>query len=224
MSVFAQCERALGLIRGNRLTGLSASDRGMLEALDAEGLAATHAQDEAVRCAVHFGPVRDRLLRLHPWTFARKGAALARMAPSSSLPAGWGHAFALPGDCLRPLALVATGKGDRGSVLTRWEVADGKLLCDVETVHLRYTARVVDTGRWDPAFADAFCASLAGELAAAVTGQAANIQLMEQRAQLAVQDGYRTGAIKAETGLPVRMGAWMDYSGIPTGPWDGGWA
>ena len=221
MSVFLQCERALGLIRGNRLTSLSAAERAMLEALDYEGLAAAHAQDEAVRCALHFGPVRDRLLRLHPWVFARRSAAPARLASSGI--AGWKYAFAVPPDCLKALCLIGESPVRAGglNVLTHWEVVDGRALCNHDPVVLRYTARITDTGKWDPAFADAFCAALAGELAAAVTGQASNIQMLEQRALLAVQDGYRTGAIRAESGLPVQMGAWLDYSGLPT-VFDGG--
>ena len=42
------CERAIGLVRGNRLT-LSGSERSMLEALNYEGLAAARAQDEDLR-------------------------------------------------------------------------------------------------------------------------------------------------------------------------------
>lgn len=204
------CERAIGLVRGNRLT-LSGSERSMLEALNYEGLAAARAQDEAVTCARHFAFVRDRLLRLHPWTFARKTAALARLV--APLP-GWGAAYSLPADCLRLLALVS-GEGQK--TLVHYETLGRTVLCNHSPVHARYTARVTDTNQWDPAFADAFCASLAGEAVAAITGEVNAIQMMEQRAQLAIQDAYRTGAISCAGELPLQQSPWLDYSGLPSG-------
>ena len=210
MSVFLLCERAIGLVRGNRLV-LSGSERSMLESLNYEGLAAARAQDEAVTCARHFAFVRDRLLRLHPWTFARKTAAPARLA--APIP-GWAAAYALPADCLRLLALVS-GKDQKA--LVHYETLGRTVLCNHSPVHARYTARVTDTSQWDPAFADAFCASLAGEAVAAITGEVNAIQMMEQRAQLAIQDAYRTGAISPVTGLPLQEDGWLDYSGIPSG-------
>lgn len=214
MSVFMLCERAIGLVRGNRLA-LSSSERSMLEALDYEGLAAARAQDEAVTCARHFAFVRDRLLRLHPWTFARKTAALARLV--APLP-GWGAAYSLPTDCLRLLALVS---GEQ--TLVHYETLGRTVLCNHGSVHARYTARVTDTSLWDPTFADAFCASLAGEAVAAITGEVNAIQMMEQRAQLAIQDAYRTGAISCAGELPLQQSAWMDYSGVPSGFGDRGY-
>lgn len=210
MSVFLLCERAIGLVRGNRLI-LSGHERAMLESLNYEGLAAARAQDEAVTCVRHFAFVRDRLLRLHPWLFARRTAAPARLA--APIP-GWAAAYALPADCLRLLALVS-GKDQK--TLVHYETLGRTVLCNHSPVHVRYTARVTDVDQWDPAFADAFCASLAGEAVAAITGEVNAIQMMEQRAQLAIQDAYRTGAISPVTGLPLQEDGWLDYSGIPSG-------
>ena len=214
MSVFLLCERAIGLVWGKRLV-LSSGERSLREDLNYEGLAGAHSQDETVACARHFSFVRDRLLKLHPWVFARRTAAPARRTDAV---AGWDYAFALPTDCLKVLAVV-----EGGMALTHFEIVDGELLCNYETVHLRYTAKVTDTSKWDPAFEDAFCAALAGEIAAAVTVNAQTISLMEQRAQMAIQDGYRTGAIRGETGLPVRTERWLDYCGLPAefdkAPW-----
>jgi len=209
MSVFLLCERAIGLVRGKRLV-LSSSEKSMLEALNYEGLADAHAQDEAVACARHFEFTRDRLLAAHPWVFARKLAVPARLtsAPSG---AGWEYAFTLPSGCLKMLNVLCDGK-----VLAHYEIAGGTLLCGHESVSVRYTARITDTSQWASEFCDAFCAALAGEIAAAVIGDTNAIQLMEQRAQIAIQDGYRSGAIRSPAGLPVKVNAWLDYSGIPT--------
>jgi len=193
MSVFLLCERAIGFVRGKRLT-LSANEKSMLEALDYDGLANAHAQDEAVTCARHFEFVRDRLLQLWPWTFARNTASLT----STGTEAGWSKAYSLPGDCLSVLAVLSNGEP------VEWEEAAGKLLCNAASVSIRYTAKVTNTNKWAPAFEDAFCAALASEIAAAVMGDPNAIQLMEQRAQLSIQRAWQIGAIQPETRIPLK--------------------
>lgn len=242
MSVFLMCDRAIGWLRGNRLTGLAPDVRAMLEALDYEGLAAAGVQDEAVTCARHFAFVRDRLLRQYPWLFARKSATLARLTTAAQ---GWRFAFALPPDCLKVLAAFVPAPphgasspvpfpypqtvprlydNGGGRLLPHWEVLENRLLTNHSNAEVRYTARITDTERWDPAFADAFCAALASEIAAAVTGSPANIQGMEQRAQAAIQEAHNSGAIDRRTGLKLRRNAWADYNGLYSGyegelPW-----
>ena len=65
------CQQAISLVRGKRLI-LNASELTELNELDYEALGRIHAQDEAVVCAMNFERVRDRLLQLYPWTFARR--------------------------------------------------------------------------------------------------------------------------------------------------------
>jgi len=187
------CERAIGLVRGKRLI-LSASEKSLLEALNYEGLAEAHAQDEAVTCARHFASVRDRLLQLWPWVFARKSASLTAAAAE----AGWTYAFTLPNDCLSVLAALSGGEP------VEWETAAGKLLCNHSPVTIRYTAKITDTAAWVPAFEDAFCAALASEIAPAVTGEPQVIQMMEQRAQLSIQRAWQMGVIQPETRIPLK--------------------
>ena len=193
MSVFMLCERAIGMVRGKRLV-LSASEKTLLEALNYEGLANAHAQEEAVTCARHFAFTRDRLLQLHPWAFARKTANLT----ATTRAAGWTYAYSLPADCLTVLAALS------GDEPVEWEKADGKLLCNAGSVSIRYTARITDTGAWEPAFEDAFCAALAGEIAAAVTGEPQLLQMLEQRAQLSIDRARQLGVIQPETRIPLK--------------------
>lgn len=192
MSVFLLCERAVGLVRGQRLV-LSSGERSMLEALNYEGLADARAQDEAVACARHFAFVRDRLLQLYPWVFARKSAT-----PSSATKeAGWSNAYTLPSDCLNVLAVLSGGEP------VEWEALSGKVLCNASSVTVRYTAKVTSESSWPPAFEDALCCSLAGEITAAVIGDAQVIQAMEQRAQLSIQRAWQMGIIQPETRIPM---------------------
>ncbi len=213
MSVFMMCERAIGLIRGNRLI-LSSPQRSMLEALNYDGLLSDRAQEEAITCARHFVQVRDRLLSAHPWRFARRWAPLARLTQPAP---GWDFAFALPVDCLRLLGLVS-----ERTVLVHWEVVGSQVLCSHDPVYARYTASVGDTSRWDPSFADAFCAALASEMVAAVAGEVQAASMLEKRSQLAIQEAHLSGAIVPVRELPLESCGWLDYSGWPSSFDEGG--
>lgn len=208
MSVFMLCERALGLIRGHRLE-LSASARVQLEALDYEGLAASHAQEEAVSCVRHFAAVRDSLLGTYPWVFARKSAPLAEL---SEAVVGWAFGYVLPVDCLKLLGLVVrVGGFAEGATLAQFEQVGRTVGCRYRVSEARYTARVTDTQVWDPVFCDVFCCRLAGEIGTAITGVANPMQMMEQRAQLFLQEAYRVGAIASTGEVPLDGFEWDGY-------------
>jgi hypothetical protein len=209
MSVFMLCERAISFIGGNRLM-LTPAQAAMLDALDCAALAAAHAQNEAVTAARHFPFVRDSLLHAYPWTFARRHAAPAELA---SAPKGWAHAYALPTDCLRMLALVTPG----GKAVMRFEAAGAAVFCGEPCASTRYTARIADTALWPPLFADAFCARLAAEMAAAVTGAPGAAAALQQQAVDAVREAYRAGAVKEAPGPEANLYGWDGYS-----RWDDG--
>ncbi len=180
MSVFTLCEQAIGLVRGKRLI-LSDSEKALLEALNYEGLTAAHAQDEAVVCALHFARVRDRLLELHAWKFARKVTAL-------------GAGAALPSDCVTVLCVCVGGKP------VDYVQTDNTL--NVGTVsEVYYTAKITDVTKWSGLFSDVFCYSLAEEICAAVTGEAQYTQILEAKIQELLRRAYQTGAIQPETRL-----------------------
>ena len=211
MSVFMLCERAIGLVRGNRLD-LNGSERAMLEALNYEGLTAAQAQDEAVTCARHFPFIRDKLLTLYPWVFARKTTPPAQLASPTP---GWKYAYAWPSDCLKPLALVAVPEWPEWARVKEWPLSTGAeqlahfesvgrtLCCNHKAIQLRYTAKITDDSQWDAIFTDIFCSMLAGEAIASVIGEPQAIQLMDQRAQAGILEAHRTGAISQNTGLPI---------------------
>ena len=178
MSVYTLCEQAIGLVRGKRLI-LSSTEKTMLENLNYDGLTGAHAQEEAVVCALHFARVRDRLLELHPWTFARK---------SSSVSAG----DDLSSDCLTVLCVCSSGKPID-------YVQTGTTLNVSGTVY--YTAQITDTTKWSAAFSDVFCYSLAEEICTAVTGEPQYTQILEAKVQELLRRAYMTGAIQPETRL-----------------------
>ena len=229
MSVFMMCERAVGLLRGNRLE-LNAAQRALLEALNYEELIASFAQEEAVTCAKHFANVRDRLLQIHPWVFARKTAAPAQLSAPVQ---GWRFAYALPADCLKVLALSKLpkwryepdvyhyyryrGHGTGAMTLEHWEQMGRTVCCNYKDVEMRYTARIEDTEQWPPSFTDAFCSTLAGDTAIAISGDGSLAQMMAARAQNAVIEAHRTGEVADTHELPEQRELNMDYSGVPGG-------
>lgn len=88
-------------------------------------------------------PVRDMVLRLHPWNCAIKRTQLA---PDTAAPAfDWTYQFTLPADCLRVLSVGAS------SDESDWLVESGKLLCNDNPAKLRYIWRNETPARWDTA-------------------------------------------------------------------------
>jgi hypothetical protein len=194
MSVFMLCERALGLVRGSRLSDLETSQRTMLEALNYEGLANSHAQEEAVTCVRHFAAVRDGLFHTYPWVFARKATLLTSAATPLY---GWIYAYNLPTDCVKLLQLVLPHR-----TTPKYEQIGSVVACDYSSVSARYTARITDTDQWPMLYQDAFCVKLAGEISFAVRGvDGAPIQWLIQQFQTTISEGYRTGII--DPGLSI---------------------
>lgn len=212
MSVFTLCEQAIGFVRGKRLI-LTSAEKTLLEALNYEGLANAHAQDEAVVCALHYVRVRDGLLQSFPWIFARKTATPALLAEGDE---GWRYTFALPSGCLKVLSVMAADKRldyyeahntdlsvppDYNELL-EFEEADGKLYTNRNPVHIRYTDKITEDGSWAPLFTSAFVVKLAEAISPAVGASADLIQVLEKDFEQTIQTATANGVIKADTGLP----------------------
>ena len=114
------CARALALAQGTWNLGPAGEDDAAANGVDRPGRAGSRWNEGLRAVKRSFEDVRDKLLKLHPWVFARKTAAPARLADSLN---GWNCAFALPGDCLKVLAVVVDDMA-----LTHFEIVDGKLI------------------------------------------------------------------------------------------------
>jgi hypothetical protein len=190
MSVFMLCERAVGLVRGNRLD-LSSSEKAMLEALNYDGLTAANVQDEAVSCARHFVSVRDWLFNTYPWVFARRNAALGLSAGSM---AGWRFVYALPGDCVKLHELVQPH-----GTTPKYEQAGNVVGCDAKNVSAKYTAIVTDAAQWPEPFQGAFRYRLAHEIALSVSGEPAMRAEALNSFESTISECYRTRIIDPGT-------------------------
>jgi hypothetical protein len=204
MSMFMICERAIGLIGGNRLD-LSADQSIMFVNLDYSGLTGSNAQGEAVACVRHFAPVRDSLLRAYPWVFARRHQVLAELSEARP---GWAHSYAAPSDAARVLYLISGGRAV--PIFETEGFSSGFVSCNYPDVTAGYTA-ALDIPLWDPLFADAFVAKLAGEICAAVTGSTGGAAALQQQAMYAIGEAYRLGLIDSGR-VPLDEYAWDGYS------------
>ena len=187
MTVFTLCERAIGLVRGKRLI-LNADEYTALLNLDYDALTRIHAQDEACVCVLHFEQVRDRLLQIYPWVFARRRKTYGTFLPNES--------HELPDGFLTMLCVKKDGRP------IEYEQSVNLVIPD-EADEIIYTYKVEDVKQWPPVFCDVFCYALAVEICSAVTGKPEYVQLLEQKGQELIQRAYQIGAIKAD--VPVTL-------------------
>lgn len=120
-------------------------------------------------------PVARREMLEHPWRFALRRAQLALLPEAAG---GWDYSYALPSDCVRALRVELTGvlSSVFDETTNEPEIGEGaSFVTEGSTLHtnqpeaeLLYTADVVDTAAFSPAFGAALAKLLAGYLAGAV--------------------------------------------------------
>lgn len=125
---------------------------------------------EARVCSLRFGPVRDALIRAHPWNFA---LSRARLPAAADAPAwGWARAFPFPADALRIWRVSGLTDDD-------WAVEGRQILTDAAApLAIQYLRRATNPADWDPGFAEAFAARLAAEIAADIVDETTTVERM----------------------------------------------
>lgn len=132
-----------------------------LTALGADALTSMEEDNEnARRLSVIYVPVVKDLLRAHPWNFALKRATLAQMSASPDF--GYTYFYQLPSDCLKVVEI-------NDQVDIDYVVEGRRILCDEETVELRYISYITDSNQYDSNFVSLLSARLQAEIAYAVT-------------------------------------------------------
>jgi hypothetical protein len=98
--------------------------------------------------------IRDRLLMRYPWNFARTREA---MTPNEEAPAfEWEYEYDLPDDFL--------GRPELYDSDAEFVIEGRTLLCNEDTINLKYTAQVTDTYLFTPLFIECFVLAIASEL------------------------------------------------------------
>ncbi|MBF0284555.1 MAG: hypothetical protein HQL51_08865 [Magnetococcales bacterium] len=129
--------------------------------LGAEPIASLNdGNNRALACRQFYADARDTVLRAYPWNFAIRRTAPARLAERPAY--GFAYQYALPVNpyCLRILDLEES---------IPFRVEGRNLLCDAETVNLRYIARIEDPTQFDALFVEALSAYLAAQVCFPIT-------------------------------------------------------
>ncbi len=198
--------RAISLSHGAR-TLKSTSESATTQGIDYGGLKNPRNIEEIRVCRQSSGSVRDKLLQLYPWVFARKSAELT---PTGTI-SGWDNGYILPSDCLDVLTVLCDGEP------ADFEAVNDRVYCNGANASARYTARVEDMAKWSSGFVDVFCYELAEEIISATTGSNEQVVVLEQKKQALIADAYKTGAIKTETRIPVKQELYNRAIGLVKG-------
>jgi hypothetical protein len=128
---------------------------------------------EAELCNVFYEQCRDMVLKIHPWSFARRRSILGQL--SDPAPTNWTYAFALPVDYLQAVAVVLPGARNPRTdeaIPFQMGVLSGvrALFCDEPEVELDYTC-TPEPEFFDVGFSGAVAWLLASELGGPLIGK-----------------------------------------------------
>ena len=125
---------------------------------------------EAEQVNLMYDATRDKLLRMHPWTFATKFTTPAPLVVA--VPYRWDYAFAYPSDCLKIVEITQPlGPGYPPVKFRTGTIATQKVvMCDLDEPELQYIFRNDDPVTYDPSFVMSFSYLLAAYVAIPLTG------------------------------------------------------
>jgi len=123
----------------------------------------TEDSENARRMSAIYDMELKAMLRLHPWSFAKKESALAQLVETPTL-TEYTYVYQLPADFVK---LLQTDVEDNGY---SHKIKGRKLYSNATAVNIGYIYFIEDTATFDDSFADAFAARLAAHLAYAITG------------------------------------------------------
>ena len=122
-------------------------------------LSLTEDSKNARLCNSRYTQVRDGLFRTHPWNCLQKRVELA--ADTDAPAWGFTSAYTLPADCLRLLKIL-----DYDS---NYKVEGRKILSNTSSMKILYIGRITDPNEYDELLRETLSASLAADIAFAVT-------------------------------------------------------
>ena len=122
-------------------------------------LSLTEDSKNARLCNSRYTQVRDGLFRTHPWNCLQKRVELA--ADTTAPAWGFSYAYTLPADCLRLLKIL-----DYDS---NYKVEGRKILSNTSSMKILYIGRITDPNEYDELLRGTLSASLAADIAFAVT-------------------------------------------------------
>ena len=131
-------------------------------------LSLTEDSKNARLCNARYTQVRDSLFRSHPWNCLIKRVELAKDTETPSW--GFSYQFTLPADCLRVLTILNYDYD--------YKIEGRKVVANHDTVKIQYVARITDANLYDELLRETISASLAADIAYAVTSSNPTTQNM----------------------------------------------
>lgn len=119
-------------------------------------------------CNTFYADLRDELLELHPWNFARKRAELAQLSTAPTF--GFTYAYQLPSDFINLYRIWDSTTTARDPADVPYELEDNKLLFDWSSCKVIYIRRVTDVTKFSQAFISTLAARIAAQIAWKLTG------------------------------------------------------
>lgn len=172
----------------------------------ADGSAAARA------CALHYGTVRDALLRSHRWNFAQDRATLAALASAPAF--GWAYQYPLPVECLRVLEI--NGSEVNEPETHQYLIEGRKILTNASTADVVYIRRIEDVTQYDALFVEAFALKLAVKLTESIRGTTGKTaELLQEYERLTAplarrvdaNEGRRRKGLMPQTSMAIRARA-----------------
>ena len=165
------CNRALQRLGAGRIASMDAESK------------------EAREVSVAYEPLRDFMLRSHPWSFAISRVALAA---DSTAPVGDdapAYQYSWPADAVRIL-LPKSANLD-------WIIEGRKILTDdVAPLYVRYITQVTDPNTMDPMFREALACWIAHELCESLTQSNSKKAGLLEDLKVMIAEARRTNAIE----------------------------
>ncbi len=153
-------------------------------------------------CNQFYIPVRDALLREHPWNFAQKRIALAKLAEVPAF--GFTSKFTIPTDCLHVRQIYPDQE---------FVIESGELLTNADTANIIYTRRVENEAEFDACFVTSFAARLACEIAQPLTGSVEKVQAMNTLFLNELQKARLADSAEGKED-PTTSEPWLEARGI----------
>lgn len=138
--------------------------------------------------------LRDKLLRSHPWNFAKKRASVAALTDGTT----WGslNRYQLPNDFLRLLRSVNDGIGGTESP-KNWVIeSDAIVTTDAAPLEFIYIARITDPAKFDALFIELLATTMAHEMCEEVTASNTKKADLKEDIRELLAEARRTNAIE----------------------------
>ena len=133
----------------------------IIESLDTDSQSSEGTVESALLCNALFDQALHEVLRMYQWNTCTKRAIPDKLTEEPIF--GYKGAFELPNDFVRLLQI--SDSADHWSDDIEWVVEDGKILCDYDTIYLRYVAVPSDVSELDALATKALICNLAIKLA-----------------------------------------------------------